>query len=165
MGCHDLLQGIFPTQGSNPRLLWLLHWQEGSLPLVPSGKPSYIPKGSLYRLTLSSSIPYLISASLLSPPIPEPVRTSSGDHCLLRLLPLWAMWHLSTLICHLSFLHSPSVFIWWFPWTDVPWILQRWNFSWLLWGDFIRRRKKCHYQLKTKLSLYGNHFNCHTITP
>ena len=103
--------------------------------------------------------------SLLSPPIPEPVRTSSGDHCLLRLLPLWAMWHLSTLICHLSFLHSPSVFIWWFPWTDVPWILQRWNFSWLFWGDFIRRRKKCHYQLKTKLSLYGNHFNCHTITP
>ena len=25
MGCHFLLQGIFPTQGSNPRFLWLLH--------------------------------------------------------------------------------------------------------------------------------------------
>ena len=25
MGCHLLLQGIFPTQGSNPRLLCLLH--------------------------------------------------------------------------------------------------------------------------------------------
>ena len=24
---HALLQGIFPTQGSNPRLLLLLHWQ------------------------------------------------------------------------------------------------------------------------------------------
>ena len=24
---HSLLQGIFPTQGSNPRLLHLLHWQ------------------------------------------------------------------------------------------------------------------------------------------
>ena len=24
---HFLLQGIFPTQGSNPRLLYLLHWQ------------------------------------------------------------------------------------------------------------------------------------------
>ena len=23
--CHSLLQGIFPTQGSNPCLLWLLH--------------------------------------------------------------------------------------------------------------------------------------------
>ena len=30
-GCHGLLQGIFPTQGSNPRLL---HWQAGSLPLL-----------------------------------------------------------------------------------------------------------------------------------
>ena len=38
-GCHALLQGIFPTQGSNPYLLCLLHWQVGSLPLVPPGKP------------------------------------------------------------------------------------------------------------------------------
>jgi len=30
------LQGIFPTQGSN---LHLLHWQVGSLPLAPPGKP------------------------------------------------------------------------------------------------------------------------------
>ena len=27
MGCHFLLQGISPTQGSNSRLLHLLHWQ------------------------------------------------------------------------------------------------------------------------------------------
>ena len=27
MGCHFLLQGIFLTQGSNPCLLRLLHWQ------------------------------------------------------------------------------------------------------------------------------------------
>ena len=26
MGCHFLLQGIFPTQGSNPHLLHSLHW-------------------------------------------------------------------------------------------------------------------------------------------
>ena len=32
VGCHFLLQGIFPTQGSNLRLLHLLHWQVGSLP-------------------------------------------------------------------------------------------------------------------------------------
>ena len=37
MGCHALLQGIFPTQGSNLRLLHLLHWQAGSLPLSPLG--------------------------------------------------------------------------------------------------------------------------------
>ena len=38
VGCHLFLQGIFPTQGFNPRLLCLLHWQVGSL--APSGKPS-----------------------------------------------------------------------------------------------------------------------------
>ena len=30
---HSLLQGIFPTQESNPRLLCPLHWQMVSLPL------------------------------------------------------------------------------------------------------------------------------------
>ena len=35
---HALLQGIFPIQGSNPHLFCLLHWQMGSLPLVPPGK-------------------------------------------------------------------------------------------------------------------------------
>ena len=38
VGCHALLQGIFPTQGSNLHLLHLLHWQLCSLPLVPPGK-------------------------------------------------------------------------------------------------------------------------------
>ena len=31
-------RGIFPTQGSNPHLLPLLHWQVGSLPLATPGK-------------------------------------------------------------------------------------------------------------------------------
>ena len=39
-GCHALLQGIFLTQGSNLHLLCLLHWETGSLPLVPPGKPT-----------------------------------------------------------------------------------------------------------------------------
>ena len=34
VGCHVLLQGIFPTQGWNP---CLLHWQVGSLSTEPSG--------------------------------------------------------------------------------------------------------------------------------
>ena len=37
MGCHFLLWVIFPTQGSNPSLLHLLHWQANSLPLLPPG--------------------------------------------------------------------------------------------------------------------------------
>ena len=36
VGCHALLQGIFPTQRLNQLLLCLLHWQAGSL---PPGKP------------------------------------------------------------------------------------------------------------------------------
>ena len=39
VGCHCLLQGIFPTQGLNPHLLHLLHWQADSLPLSHQGSP------------------------------------------------------------------------------------------------------------------------------
>ena len=39
LGCHFLLQAIFPTQVSNALLLCLLHRQAGSLPAEPSGKP------------------------------------------------------------------------------------------------------------------------------
>ena len=39
VGCHAIFQGIFLTQGSNPCLLCLLHWQVGSLPLMPAGNP------------------------------------------------------------------------------------------------------------------------------
>ena len=49
VGCHYLFQGIFPTQGLNSRLLYLLHWQVGSL-LPPHGKPSlYLMKISQNR--------------------------------------------------------------------------------------------------------------------
>ena len=37
LGSHFLLQGIFPTQGSSPRLLSLLRWQVDSLPLCHMG--------------------------------------------------------------------------------------------------------------------------------
>ena len=37
VGYHGLPQGVFPTQGSNPCLSCLLHWQVGSLPLAPPG--------------------------------------------------------------------------------------------------------------------------------
>ena len=42
VGCHALLLRIFPTQGSNPCLLCLLHWQgwRGFLTLVSPGKSS-----------------------------------------------------------------------------------------------------------------------------
>ena len=41
MGCHFLLQGIFPTQVLNPHLLCLLYWQAESLPLCHLESSSY----------------------------------------------------------------------------------------------------------------------------
>ena len=85
MGCHAILQGIFPTQGSNPSVLGLLHWQVGSLPLTPSGKPSkkargwLILKGSWVSAFRSAFIPrcqgkcYSLCWSLFS------LQSSPGD--------------------------------------------------------------------------------------
>ena len=39
VGCCALLQGVFPTRGSKPWLLSLLHWQAGPLPLSHQGSP------------------------------------------------------------------------------------------------------------------------------
>ena len=39
VGSHALLPGNFPTQGSNSRLLRLLHWQMDSSPLHHLGSP------------------------------------------------------------------------------------------------------------------------------
>ena len=54
VGCHFLLQGIFPTQGLNPCFLRLLRWQADSLPLSHLGSP-YLPilKGKInYKLSI-----------------------------------------------------------------------------------------------------------------
>ena len=45
MGCHFLLQRIFLTQISKPRLLWLLLWQADSLPLSHLGRSVTDNKG------------------------------------------------------------------------------------------------------------------------
>ena len=47
VGCHALLQGIFPPQGSNPNPLHLLHLQPGSLPLAAPGKATGLSGFSL----------------------------------------------------------------------------------------------------------------------
>ena len=50
MGCHALLQGIFPTQGLNPCLLCLLHWQACSLPLAPPRKPHVLNRYNFRKM-------------------------------------------------------------------------------------------------------------------
>ena len=49
VGCHALLQEIFLTQGLNPHLLHLLHWQACSLPPVK-------PEHTLGIISLLSSL-------------------------------------------------------------------------------------------------------------
>ena len=44
---HALLQGALPTQGLNSALFCVLHWQAGSSPLVPPGKPMLSSVGYL----------------------------------------------------------------------------------------------------------------------
>ena len=51
MGCHALLQGIFPTKGGT-RVSCLLHWQVGSLPRVPPRKPNILTLGTKYHLKI-----------------------------------------------------------------------------------------------------------------
>ena len=60
VGCHAPPQGIFLTQGLNQRLLCLLCWQVGSLPLVPPGKP----KEQLLRCNLTVYLCLFICLSI-----------------------------------------------------------------------------------------------------
>ena len=55
LGRPFLLQRIFPTQGLNPCLLCLLHWQANSLSTVPLGKPWPLP----FRILLPHPQPTL----------------------------------------------------------------------------------------------------------
>ena len=62
VGFHALLQGIFHTQGSKPRLLHLLHWQVGSLPLAPPGKPNPLSH-PFFNLSITHWTPYWVPCS------------------------------------------------------------------------------------------------------
>ena len=63
VGCHALLQGIFPTHGLNP---CLLHWQADSLPLLPPGKPQEI-----FKVYFKSLI-CIFEKKIQEDPIPSP---------------------------------------------------------------------------------------------
>ena len=53
--------GIFLTQGSNPHILYLLHWQVGSLPLASPEKPNM--SNTCYQKSINFSL--FISATVL----------------------------------------------------------------------------------------------------
>ena len=68
VGCHFLLQRIFITQGLNPCLLCLLHWQANSLLLVPAGKPSTYLR--LIQYAVINGCDLLFGKCCSSPPCP-----------------------------------------------------------------------------------------------
>ena len=71
VGCHFLLQGIFPTQGLNPHLLHLLYWQADSVPQRHLGE-------DCCRCLLSMSA----KSGLLGHPVPPSLPTN-----------LWRRWN------------------------------------------------------------------------
>ena len=96
VGCCFLLPGILPTQGSNPHLLCLLHWQADSLP----GKPNVLQPKTLCAatktwcspkyifLSWSSGNCFLLCAHVSSTPLPRRVlgycqdkQAWFGEHC------------------------------------------------------------------------------------
>ena len=76
-GCHALLQGIFPTQGSNPHLLrGLLHWQADSWP------PSHLgsPLTELGDRTFSPTLQPRQVLSILLHLVPRAEKDRSQEH-------------------------------------------------------------------------------------
>ena len=103
-GCCFLLQGIFPTQGSKPRPLCLLHWQVGSLPLCP-GKPEVC--------IIHQSIQSLSSVWLFATPWTAACQASlsiTKSQSLLKLMSIESVMPSNHLVlCHPIFL-PPSIF-------------------------------------------------------
>ena len=67
MSCHLLLQGIFLTEGSNPRLLHLLPWQRDSLPMHHLERPSTSSTNSKNSHTYAHHITKKKHGSLVLP--------------------------------------------------------------------------------------------------
>ena len=60
VGCHALPQGIFPIRRANLRLLHLLHWQVGSLPLESNEMCPFMAGLFLLMSTLSLRLMYAV---------------------------------------------------------------------------------------------------------
>ena len=80
-----LLQGIFPAQGSNPRLLHPLHQQVGSLTTEPPGEPLAVHPVTQLEPILSFFILFSLTADLPHPPASLPPLIKGSP---LVLLPL-----------------------------------------------------------------------------
>ena len=90
--------GIFPTQGSNPHLSHLRHWQVSSLPLAPPGKPALLSFSQQCSLVLPN-LCFLVQAA------PQAVPCFSYGAITHIIVPTWCG---SPCLCVLSLLKTPS---------------------------------------------------------
>ena len=66
VGCHFLLQGVFPIQGSNPWVLRLLHWQAGSLPLSHLGRVTSLSNISSHNINIYTVSDFILGGSKIT---------------------------------------------------------------------------------------------------
>ena len=83
VGCRALLQGIFPTQGWNPRLLHPLYWQAGSLPLAPPGSAYMYSLCSVPSVMHDSLRPHGLQPTRLLCPWDPPGKNTGAGCCAL----------------------------------------------------------------------------------
>ena len=117
MGCHFLLQWVFPTQRSNPSLLSLLHWQRDSSPLRHLGSPVPLYIHNLYSMINSSS--YSCTSFIC--------QKCVINVLLLRRWPLTipkqavsSLTHLHSTVFPLNVTHLHRLFMWIAPWHIIP---------------------------------------------
>ena len=109
MGCHFLLQGIFPIQESNPRLL---HWQVDFLLLSHEGSPFYCYS----MIEICSSWLLIVRLIPLSPyciPI-HPTHYVKGITCF-QVKIKWLVWQTRCQMCKLygaSSTESLKIHLW-----------------------------------------------------
>ena len=110
--CYFSLQGIFPTLGSNPSLLCLLHWQGDSLPLCYLGSPKRVHESESEACSDS-----LWPHELYSPWNFPGQNTGVGSHSLLqRIFPIQGsnpgLPHCRRILYQLSHKGNPRILEW-----------------------------------------------------
>ena len=97
VGCHFLYQGIFLTQGSNPHLLKLLHWQADSLTLHHLGGPQTLWNDSVqFSHSVVSDSLWAHGLQHARPPCPSPNPAVYPNSCpSYHVLVTWLIMHWS----------------------------------------------------------------------
>ena len=96
VGCYALLQRIFPTQGSNPRLFCLLHWHLESSINYPMTQQSHYWSYAYPKKTITerdTCTPVFTAALFTIARICWQIRCSSKDKWIKKLWYIYTMEH------------------------------------------------------------------------